>query len=139
MTREIKFRAWDSKLNRMRHFDLLTADNYVSRLDSDVLQFTGLKDKNGKEIYEGDIVLYPDTYTDSVDVGVGMMPVAQTQQNSWGEVSFQEGAFGIDCPKGSETLRRGFKSFWWITNEYGFEMSELEVVGNIYENPELLK
>ena len=51
---------------------------------------------------------------------------------------FTGGSFGIQCPK-SETLGKGFKSFDWIVNEYGFMLSELEVIGNIYENTDLLK
>jgi len=145
MNRQIKFRAWN---NETKQFELPLYRGVANLNINDILrgstllyqQFTGLLDKNGKEIYEGDIVLYPDTESEYVDVGVGSgLKVAETQVNSFGEVKFQEGTFGIICPKGSETLEKGFKSFWWIINEYGFELNELEVIGNIYENPELIK
>jgi len=144
--REIKFRAWDD-FNKIwldpKIFSIGIDDGLLRNKECSgsiggvqINQYTGLKDKTGKEIYEGDIVLYPDTESEYVDVGVGNIKVAETEVNSFGEVKFQEGTFGIICPTGSETLRKGFKSFWWITNEYGFKLNELEVIGNIYENPE---
>jgi len=63
MTREIKFRAWDKKNKRMMElgdiFKCFEAGNYLDNLREDliiIMQYTGLKDKNGKEIYEGDFV-----------------------------------------------------------------------------------
>jgi len=63
MNRELKFRIWDKNdtksmigpfsWNRLPNFD--QPDNFI------ILQYTGLKDKNGKEIYEGDILM-PDTF-----------------------------------------------------------------------------
>lgn len=72
MNREIKFRVWDKDLKRIRYlntehdfirFDSLGQGYYenmqtgLGEWFSDLMQYTGLKDKNGKEIYEGDICL----------------------------------------------------------------------------------
>lgn len=74
--------------------------------DIDIMQYTGLKDKNGKEIYEGDIVLWIDSK-------------GNKRQN---KVFFERGAFRL-------------RNTYFELLEYGI----LEVIGNIYENPELLE
>ena len=118
--REIKFRAWDTKSQRMFNDvsigtvhifdDSYSFKNSAESKDCEFMQFTGLKDKNGKEIYEGDIVEYEEPRFES-----GMMK---------SEVIFSLGCFEV-----------GGNSF----SEFRHPDIDLEVIGNTYENPDLLK
>jgi len=100
MNREIKFRAWDSIREEMYFGYDVYNPVPTGYTQLEVMQFTGLKDKNGKEIYEGDIV----------------KPLSITGKNM--VVLFNEGMFNIAA---------------MMKFNYGFE-----VIGNKYENPELL-
>ncbi len=124
MKREIKFRAWDFINNRMEYGVNVNDGKPVKKgyqwfLDgntvhnSNLEQFTGLTDKNGKEIYEGDIVKghYDAVHNDK-------------KINIKGVVMFNDASFCI-----SDDL---FTHYRWI--DY-----ELEVIGNIHETPNLLK
>lgn len=124
MSREIKFRAWDNN-KKIMYYDenssfIFSSNKIECNFDNGWLtkntgifmQFTGLKDRNGKEIYEGDILSNKDTY--------GYMVV------NWSPTS---AGFCLD--------KKG-----WIFSHYfkeAVDAEECEVIGNIHENPELLK
>ena len=120
--REIKFRLWSDSLkvmyspdNQIGHlWAIPEADNGVIKVRNDetLMQFTGLKDKNGKEIYEGDIVK---GYGYEVRNGKQIRPERIFAIND-----FIKDAYRLLC----------------ITEGTG---ETIEVIGNIYENPELLK
>ena len=86
---------------------------------STVGQFTGLTDKNGKRIFEGDIVRFAERWIGGEDVSI----VEQ--------VVFDEGGF---C------TNRYFLNNWLRNGIYGITKLEgIEVIGNIHDNPELLE
>jgi uncharacterized phage protein (TIGR01671 family) len=136
MTREIKFRAWDSKDQKMREVKEITfnednslycwkwrgftSDGGMYGYESHghvLMQYTGLKDKNGKEIYEGDVI-------------DGMEVIFSTVGVQWeGDGKFYMSGWYLKDHKPSMG-----RSMWPL--ERG---ENKEVIGNIYENPELLK
>ena len=117
--REIKFRAWDKDGKKMVfdvvpfktecwHYVGLTGEHgYLENFK--IMQYTGLKDKNETEIYEGDVV----------DCGM---------REGKSEVVFFNGSFGYYRPT---TMGRTF-----TTNCYD-SLSNCEIIGNIYETPTL--
>ena len=124
MNREIKFRAWDKEANSWyddsnQHLVInldgtLTncwngelMEDYTERII--LIPFTGLKDKNGVEIYEGDIV---ECFNDGLS-----------------EVLFRKGSFG------TLTYTSRGVDFYTFNEVYG----ACEIIGNIYENPEWLE
>ena len=108
MSREIKFRAWDKEAHKMDNVIML-GEEFCSLKDTgswdrnrlELMQYTGLKDSNGKEIWEGDIVRY---------------------EQFVGEVVWDYSGLMLKVSNVIYAIWRG-----------------CEVIGNIYENPELLE
>ncbi len=148
--REHKYRAWHKdwqSMYRVRKWELtpdgavhLVTDKYpttgITEADHCIfMQYTGLKDKNGKEDYESDILVIPDTYKDVLlDDGSGPTEPA----NHLAEIVFKNGSFGVEITKGGDDFSKGFWSFERIEHETGLKSTDIENIGNIYENPELV-
>ena len=111
MNRDIKFRAWDEVSEKMLNWNEFLDTNMKNTFIAPestgliLMQYTGLHDKNGKEIYEGDIVKY---------------------ENMTGKIMFFNGSFILSDLEETEEWELG------VINE------DIEVIGNIYDNPELL-
>lgn len=130
MTREIKFRAYIKNQERMCGWDGVDGVRTYFRemsLDKDVclMQFTGLKDKTGKEIYEGDVVRWHDTSED-IDKGWSRTAIVEIGP----DLFFH--CFDIGGKEHNRDFHYG--NFIWKETEKYFE-----VLGNIYQNPELIK
>lgn len=120
--RELKFRAW-TQTGRMMQWDELQELRIhtlfkMCQPEIKLMQFTGLKDKSGKEIYEGDIIKL--FYSNWLD---------KTETVRWGVHGFGYGSEFV------------YSSFYCLEADIG--ASELRyaisVIGNTYENPELLE
>lgn len=137
MMREIKFRAWDKKEKRMyscidkvewlisgeviRAFSVIHEEKthgmmngYNGEENFILLQYTGLKDKNGTEIFEGDILRIKETYIGDTFI---------KEYN--GYIYFENGSFNVTGEASFDTLA--------VNNSYW------EIIGTIYENLELVE
>ena len=189
MSRELKFRYWDPRKKEMTYPGGLCI-NWTGecKADIEIMQFTGLLDKNGKEIYENDIIRIRNAgresqthYGENIPGPEGKYtePLEPIIEESIALVEFRGGVFGIDNDEengslrnlgweieltrysNEEELKRGFENGWnlyakrdseewkedleYLFAEYGLKnLNELmaylgvEVIGNIYSNPELL-
>ena len=111
MQDRFQFRAWKGKENRMvygvTYLNPLILDPKIDpeNAQNKLMQSTGLKDKNGKLIYEGDIVNIHNLFTDKIILNKGCFCISKGSYNQ--------------------------ATYW--------KHDTIEVIGNIYENPELLE
>ncbi|MHA1989173.1 MAG: YopX family protein [Promethearchaeota archaeon] len=129
--RQIKFRAWDKKSCKIHYFDfsgktifayegevcgIILPDTQTTLMYNEIglnenlelMQFTGLKDKNGKEVFESDVVRF---YIEG--------------EEYTSKVFFDMGAYCVKVDDDWEPCL--------------YEANSMEVIGNIWENKELLK
>ncbi|QBX15782.1 phage uncharacterized protein TIGR01671 [Streptococcus equinus] len=126
--RELKFRAWLKDEKRMakvhevsffddKVFTITTIDNFYADDEFKLMQFTGLKDKNGKEVFEGDIINY-----------------------KYGRHTSTQFVVKYDEFQATFVVVDNHNDLVYTFRELAdyIQLNSLEVIGNIYENKELL-
>lgn len=140
--KEIKFRAWDGKRmffpcdkrfdtsiyfseygwEIVSHFtgELKVIARSLNNAKATLMQFTGLKDKKGKEIYEGDIIMD----------GENIRQVKYSSQNA---------AYYLSTTDSKRHFYKEFIECGQSQSDGAVHCDTIEVIGNIYENPELIQ
>lgn len=130
--KDIKFRAWDKERRMMQPFAFISTvrGNEPETLEDafdiaeyryQLMQYTGLKDKNGVEIYEGDVI--------KAKHDDGRYDVGEVVYGS-------KGAFCLHLPNVATGIKTPLLNY---IHGIMFAEFDFEVIGNIYENPELLE
>ena len=146
-----RLRAWDKEFKEMVQVDALVFDEQIIKatykngnvvkedLKNYVLmQSTGLKDKNGKEIFQGDILKFNDTWSDYCYEGYVDGEITGV---NYVEIEKETTCFGFGKTRIPES------SLFNLVNDEHFTFKELitdtsfefEIIGNIHTNPELLE
>ena len=126
LNREIKFRVWNTDTKSF--YDDVSMDisgvirdnqGWWADYELIVQQYTGLKDKNDKEIYQGDVLIYESEIREH-----------EGRSTKAGEIVWYDNFCWA--------FRYGDKNDVWFLNS-DFDFEKCKVIGNIFENPELLK
>lgn len=111
--RELKFKAFLANGKMSKSFGL--AAHEIDLVNAHIMQYTGIKDVNNNEIYEGDIVK---SYH------------GEFEEYNTSQVEFNNGTFSL-----GKYWKDGIHD-WYSMEQYS--ESELKIIGNIHENPELI-
>ena len=138
MNRDIEFRGMHSNkwlygylvksVDDNKYYITVSTDQFYQVKKETIGQYTGLKDKNGKKIFEGDIIRLDDDYRKSISSCDAKTEEELVRKDCL--VGFKDGSF-MFCR--NRHVIDDFDSYLWISNKY------CEVIGNIYENKELLE
>ena len=125
MKDRFRFRAWNKSLKIMLHdFEFLNTYTTLGKVAKDeefvLMQCTGLKDKNGKLIYEGDIIKY---------ICGGETIIGSLEIDRFNLLTFTNMITCAFCEDWTEIVKAVFFA----------GDAQIEIIGNIYENKELLK
>lgn len=143
--REIKFRAWDKNKKgwikdplfffMQNHEPFFSTLHVYQGIEAEVMQSTGLKDREECDVYEGDIVRLTYWYFDGNEAETELV----------GVVCYipEEASYGLRHITNKEWIEHiGGKEGDEDTQSFGgwtFSPEDMQIIGNIYENPELLK
>lgn len=133
--REIKFRAWDGtemytpiigdKGELFRSYR--DVEDFNPAINDDLMRYTGLKDKDGREIYEGDVL----------DVTTELLTNLGRTRTGKMHTTYYEVLWNVEC-WATKVLRAKTLVIGHVSNGLKIPAGYGKVIGNIYENPELI-
>ncbi|MEC1863158.1 YopX family protein [Bacillus licheniformis] len=144
--REIKFRAWDENSQEMIYEIGITPEGIPYSIPDNAeasdqfnyypschkMQYTGLKDNTDREIYEGDIIHCVHWFFDGNEI----------EEHFTASVGFRDGSFTLENINSryysDYTFEENGKGICWI-GDINYCEEDYEIIGNIYQNPELLE